>query len=553
LDFVYAVLALAGAVALLLWGSHMVQSGVQRAFGPQLRIFLSQTLSDRYLAFLAGIGITLLLQSSTATALMATSFATGALVELVPALAIVAGGNVGTALIVQILAFDVVVVAPVLVLGGLLLFRRGPSAMLHDLGRVLIGIALMLFALHQMLQVIVPFEQSRELKELAGIVAHIPALALLLAAILAWIVHSSVAVVLLVVSLAAHGVVPLDSALVLVLGANLGTALNPLLEGERTADPATRRLPVGNLLNRVVGVLLAIAFTSPIADWLASTGLGVGQAVALFHLLFNLATAVIALPLLGVTARLLRRLLPTAPLPVDSRKPAYLDSAARETPVVALGGAAREALRLADALERMLIAARDALPRADRRLVASIRELDDVIDSLNGAINGYLTKLDPEALSEADRQRLNQVLAFSMNIEQAGDVVDRVFLAHSLKRIRRGIALAPTDEQEVVANMDRLIANLRTAASLLMTDDPRAARLLAREKEVFRKAERDATSRHLACLRSGERNAGRGTAIALDLTRDMKVINSFIVAAAAYPVLDRAGELLPNRLTSDEA
>lgn len=291
MDFVYSVLALAGAVALLLWGAHMVQSGIQRAFGPQLRIVLGRTLNNRYRAFLAGVAITLVLQSSTATALMATSFATGVLLELVPGLAIVAGANVGTALIVQILSFDVVALAPILVLAGLLLFRRGPSALLHDLGRVFIGLALMLFALHQMLEVIAPFEQSQQLRTLAAMVAGVPALALLLAAALAWAMHSSVAVVLLVVSLASHGLVPLDTALVLVLGANFGTALNPLFEGERTADPATRRLPFGNLLNRTVGVLLVIGFTGPVAAWLTELGIGVGYAVALFHLLFNLATA----------------------------------------------------------------------------------------------------------------------------------------------------------------------------------------------------------------------------------------------------------------------
>jgi phosphate:Na+ symporter len=495
------------------------------------------------------MAITVLLQSSTATALMATSFAAGALVELVPAMAIMLGANVGTALIVQVLAFDIVILAPVLVLGGVILFRRGPSAMLHDLGRVLIGLALMLIALHQMLDLIAPLEQSSQLSTMLGVLADVPVLALILAAVAAWVVHSSVAVVLLIISVAAHGIIPLDCALVLVLGANLGTAINPLLEGDTTADPATKRLPLSNLLNRAVAVVATIGLAGPIAGWLTSTGLPAGASTAIFHLLFNVVAALIVLPLLGPIAKLMRWMLPDRVAASDPRKPVYLDPAAKETPVVALGAAAREALRLADALEQMLTGARSALTSGDKRKTDIVRELDDVIDSLNRAINDYLTSFDPDELGETDRTRLNQLLTFSMNLEQAGDVVDRALLAHNLKRLRRGIALSAADAAELGTSMDRLITNLRTAASLLVTDDPGVARALAYEKETFRKAERAATNRHLASLR--DPRAAEGSAMTLDLLRDMKVVNSFIVAAAAYPVLDRAGALLPNRLASE--
>lgn len=552
MDFVYDTLVLGGAVALLLWGLHMVESGMQRAYGPQLRVVLGRVLKRRYVAFFAGLGITLLLQSSTATGLMATNFAAGALVGLVPGLAVMLGANVGTALIVQVLAFDVVAVAPILALGGLLLFRRGPSATLHDLGRVLIGLALMLLALHQMLEVLDTFGNSSDLKIMMRILVDVPALALLLAAIAAWVVHSSVAVVLLVISLAAQQIVPVDSALVLVLGANLGTAVNPLLEGATAADPAARRLPLGNLLNRAVGVLLVIGLTGLIAERLTAAGLSSGQATAAFHLLFNLLMALIGLPLLDPMAALLRKLLPDRPAAEDPRRPIYLDPSAHLTPEIAIGNAAREVLRLADTLEEMLVGARDALSSGDRRATATVRELDDVLDSLNGAVNAYLTAVDHEDLSEENLARVNQLLAFSMNIEQAGDVVDRALLAHNLKRIRRGMTFTPEEERELISQMDRLIANLRTAASLLVTGDPRAARQLAREKERFRRAEREALERHLDSLRGDRAEAAQGSAIALDLTRDMKIVNSFIVAAGAYPVLDRTGELRPNRLAPTE-
>src|SRR6201986_5290843 len=258
MEFPVTLVKLAGSVALLLWGVHMVQSGVQRAFGAKLRGFLGHALRHRLKAFLAGIGVTAALQSSTATGLMVTGFAAGGLVELVPALAVMLGANVGTTLIVQLLSFNVAEVAPALILIGVLMFRR-TSAAPKDFGRVLIGLGLLLMALHQFVGLLDPYEDVPSLRLLLGAVATQPLLDVILAAGLTWAAHSSVAVVLLTMSFASKGVVPPDAAFALVLGANLGTAINPVLEGGAGDDPAARRLPIGNLINRAIGVLVALA------------------------------------------------------------------------------------------------------------------------------------------------------------------------------------------------------------------------------------------------------------------------------------------------------
>jgi phosphate:Na+ symporter len=546
MDFTLALLGLAGAIALFLWGTHMAQTGVQRALGPRLRQILGQTLSNRTKAFFAGIGLTLLLQSSTATCLMAASFTANGMVDLLPAMAVMLGANVGTALIVQVLAFDVAIASPVLVLAGFLMFRRTQNALVHDLGRALIGLGLMLLALHQMLGILTGVETAPEFRTAMGIVAAVPALGFILAAIAAWGVHSSVAVVLLIISLASHGALPLDVAFVSVLGANLGTAINPLLEAG-AATPDARRLPLGNLGNRIVGIALTLLAVGPLARWLGGA-LTPSHAVATFHLAFNLVFALLMLPLLKPAEALLNRLLPARPA-ADPAAPLYLDRSARETPLVALGGAAREALRLADVLEQMLHGAHDALVKNDRKLIEETRNRDDVLDGLNTAIKKYLTSIEADALNEDDQRRLNQILVFAMHIEQAGDVIDRNLLPHVSKRLKRGLIKGESDS-DLADLMDRLVSNLRTAASLFMTEDARVARQLAEEKVTFRRAEREAVAAHFDVMRNDRVGQGMQSAIHLDLLRDMKLINSLIVAAAAYPVLDRAGELLPTRLAA---
>lgn len=547
--FPLLLLDLAGAVALLLWGVRMVQTGVQRAFGARLREALGAALRRRWTAFLAGVSVTALLQSSTAAGLMLTGFAAGGLVELAPALAVMLGANVGTTLIVQVFSFDVAATSPALVLVGVLMFRRGAYPV-RDLGRAVIGLGLMLMALNHLLEVVQPFEASRGLQTVLRLIAAEPLLDVALAAVLTWAAHSSVAVVLLVMSLAGRGTVPPDAALAFVLGANLGTAINPCLEGAAGGDPAARRLPLGNLATRVLGVALALPALPFLGRAMGMIEPNPARAVADFHTLFNLVLAALFLPVLPAYARLLRRWLPTRSQPADPGKPRYLDPAAREAPPVALGHAAREALRLADALEAMLRGLRDGLAKGDRRQLVEARQSGDALDRLDGAIKAYLTGLDPEAMDAQDHRRLAAILAFATDLRHAGDVVERGLLGHAAKALKRGLSLPRETEAAFVAITGRLVGNLRTAASLLVTEDVRAARLLAGEKEAFRTIEAAETAAHFERLRAGRGEAEAG-ALWLDILRDLKRVNAHLVAAAAYPVLENQGELLPTRLRQD--
>ncbi len=546
----WTLLDLAGAVALLLWGVHMVQTGIQRAFGPELRRWLGTALHNRLAAFAAGLGVTAILQSSTATGLMVAGFAAGGAVALQPALAVMLGANVGTTLIVQAFSFDVAGAAPALILLGVVLFRRAGSTRSRDLGRVAIGLGLMLMALRTLVTLVTPYEDMPSLRLVLGAVATQPALDVLLAAGLTWMAHSSVAVVLLVMSFASKGAVPPEAAFALVLGANLGTAINPVLEGVSGDDPVARRLPIGNLLNRLLGVVVALALLPRLAPLWVTLDPDPLREVADFHTVFNLLLAAVFLPLLGPWARLLRRLRPARVEPDDPGQPRYLDQAALETPPIALAGAAREALRMADALETMLTDAAEALTGSNRQRFAEVRRLDNVLDKLNGAIRAYLTSLDADSLTEADDRRLSEVLVFVTNLEAAGDVVDRSIMGYVARRLKRGVPLSAAEQAEASKVLRRLAGTVRAASAVFMTEDARAARLLVAEKEAFREIESAATAAHFARLR-GTAGAEQAGALNLDLLRELKRVNSHLVAAAAYPVLEGQGELLPSRLRAE--
>jgi phosphate:Na+ symporter len=545
------LLDLMGGVALLLWGLHMVRSGIMRAFGSELRRLLSTALRNRLLALLAGIGVTALLQSSTATALMITSFAGRGLVDLVPALAIMLGANIGTTLIVQVLSFNVSAVAPVLFLAGVVAFKLGQRTPTRDLGRVAIGLGLMLLALHILLDTLAPAENAPSARALLEAITGEPVLCVLIAAALTWAAHSSAAVVLLVMSLAySHFVTPV-AALALVLGANLGSAINPVLEGGSSSNPASRRLPVGNLINRVIGVVVVLPFLQPIAEAFTRLEPNSARMAADFHTVFNIALALVFIFLLDTLAWLLVRLLPDPAKSPDPSAPLYLDETAINTPSVALACAARETLHMGDMVESMLRQAMTALMTNDRKLAAEVSRMDNIVDRLDEAIKLYVTKVTRESLDDRDGRRAMEIISFSINLEHIGDIIDKNLMELAAKKIKHKYEFSKEGAAELTAFHKRIMDNLKLAFSVFINNDVKVARTLIQEKTQLRTAELACADSHLGRLREGRPESIETSSLHLDVLRDLKRIHSHI-CSVAYPVLEATGELQPNRLRDSE-
>ena len=536
------LLDLMGGVALLLWGLHMVQSGIMRAFGPDLRRLLSRTLRNRFAAFGAGLGLTALLQSSTATGLMTASFAAEGAVGLVPALAIMLGANVGTTLIVQVLSFNIAAVAPVLFVVGLVAFRAGARSRIKDLGRVAIGLGLMLLALHILIDGLAPAEDAPAVRALLRSITADPVLCIVIAAALTWAAHSSVATVLLIMSLAYSNFLTPAAAMALVLGANLGSAINPLFEGGRRNDPASYRLPAGNLLNRLAGVVLVTPFLPTLAATFPAIQPDMAKMTALFHIAFNLALAAIFIPLLDPLGWLLRKMF-TARAPADDPSaPKYLDDNELETPALALADAARETLRMADTVEIMLRQVMGALMSNDRSAVAEVSRMDNTVDRLDEAIKLYVTKLTRGSLDDSEGRRAMEIISFAINLEHVGDIIDKNLCEVAAKKIKRRLQFSTEGATELADFHKRVLESLKIALAVFMSGDVAQARRLIAEKAELRNAALAAADRHLERLREGRPETLETTSLHLDVLRDLKRIHSHI-CTVAYPVLEAAGEM----------
>jgi len=526
---------------------HMVGSGIVRAFGADLRRFLNVALRNRFTAFLVGVGATALLQSSTATGLMVTSFTAGGMVTLVPALAVMLGANVGTTLIVQALSFNVSEIAPALLAIGVIAFRRGKQTRTRDLGRVAIGLGLMLLALHILLDSLAPAENAPTMRTLLAAATGETTLNVLIGALLAWAAHSSIAIVILIMSLAYANFLSPVAVLALVIGANLGSAINPVFEAGDSTNPATRRLPIGNLINRLVGCVLVLPFLSPVADVLAKLEPNPARQAADFHTAFNIALAALFIVPLGGLAKLLTYLLPERKKAGDPAAPLYLDPAALGMPSVALTCAAREVLHMGDIVETMLRKTMTAFIDDDRKLVGEIERMDNTVDHLHEAIMLYVTEITRESLDEQSGQRAMALISFSINLEHIGDIIDKNLMELAAKKIKNKFKFSPEGADDLYAFHRRVVDSLKLALGVFMSGDVGIARQLLREKVQVREAERAATENHFARLREGRPESIETSSLHLDVLRDLKRIHSHI-CSVAYPVLEAAGELQPSRL-----
>ena len=521
---------LAGFVALLLWGLHMVQGGIMDAYGANIRKWLHHGLKHRLAAFGAGLGATTILQSSTATGLIAAGFTASGALDLTSGLALMLGANVGTTLIVQILAFDISALTPVLVLAGVVFNRLGRSDRQRDLAKAVIGLGLMLFALAHMTALLTHAAHTEGFQTILGLVTGDLVLSVLLGALLAWSMHSSIAVVLLTMSFAQQGLIPLPASFALVMGANLGSAVNPLLNMLPRKNPAALRLPIGNLVNRLIGCLIGL----PLVEWLARLpGLSTASAhsPANFHLVFNLALASLFLPCLRPLAGLLTRRLPEVVAP-DAGAAIYLDPALIDRPNLAIAAASREVMRMTDVAEAMLVDASAAFREGGLTQVEAIRRTDDVLDNLNRSLKLYLTAIPANALNEADRRRFDQVLFASTTLEHIGDIISNNLARRAGKLLKRQQSFSNGTWQDVEPIFQRVIGNVRLTASVFMTGEKRALKALLEEKQALDLLEGKAARIHLDRLRQGSVDGIETSALEIDTLHDLRQINDHLVSIA---------------------
>ena len=540
------LLNLLAAIALLVWGTHLVRTGILRVFGANLRQILARSISNRFTAALSGVGVTALVQSSTATSLIVSSFVGQGLVSLPLALAVMLGADVGTSLMTVVFSFDLSWLSPLCIFVGVVLFISRPETNAGRFGRVLIGLGLMLMALKLVSVSTQVLTQAPAVRALLESLGSDLLLEITVGAFMAVVAYSSLAVVLLTATLVSTSVIASDVALGLVLGANLGSGLLAVITTARSAIEV-RRVPLGNLMFKVLGVIMAAPF---VGLWLRHARPYLGEpasVVVMFHLTFNLLVGIAFIGWTQIIAGWVQKLLPTPPKNSIGNRLPHLDPSALTTPSLAISCAAREALYQADMVETMLRGMLEVIRKDDLKLAEALRKMDDTVDALYSSIKYYLTKISREALDEDESRRWTDIISFTINMEQIGDIIERVLLDIEDKKIKPRRQFSEAGMAEIVELHERLIDNLRLGMSVFLNGNVRDAQKLLEEKARFRDLERAYSSSHLVRLSANTLQSQETSSLHIDLISELKRINSHI-CSIAYPILDSAGALAPNRL-----
>nr|WP_316654154.1 Na/Pi cotransporter family protein [uncultured Gellertiella sp.] len=541
---------LAGAVALLLWATRMVRTGVERAYGSLLRDKLRLAIGNRFTAAVAGFFLAIGLQSATAVALIVSGFVAASYVSTTIGVATLLGADFGSAFVVRLLRHDLSLLVPILMLLGTVAFRASEARNWRQVGRIFFGLGLLLLSLRLIGEASDPLKHSDLLPIVINYLSKDWITAFLLAALLAWAFHSSVASILLFASLADRQLLTPELVIPLVLGVNFGGAvIGAMLT--RGDEPSARIVPLGNVVIRGFGTVIALVLQLVFQIKPTVFAEHPGDAVVLVHMAMNLAVIVLGLPLCHLVAKALERYLAkpataAADRPGDDRISA-LSPADLANPRQAINNATREVMTVCDKIEVMLTKIPDVFENPDEVRMARIEALDDEVDSTHRDIKFYLARISQTALDPKSAAQCQDLLGATIKLEQTADIISQNMLTRARKKAARKIAFSAEGWSELKQMHDEVLHNVRMAFNLLVNPDVEHARQLVAQKEMVRALVRTSEEKHLQRLRDGNIASYDSSSIHIDTIRDLKEINSLAVSIA-YPVLESAGMLRQSRL-----
>lgn len=557
------LISLAGATMFLLFAVRMVRTGIERSYGASFQRLLTGTGSQLH-AGGVGVGMALVLQSSAAVTLLVTGFASGGYLAFPTGLAIVLGGDLGSALIIQILSFELDWLVPVLLAVGGYLFVKTEGKKTRQAGRILMGIAFILISLRFLREAMDPIRDSAFLPAVAGYLARDYITAFLVGAGLAFVMHSSVAAILMCVTLVQIGAIPFEAGLSLVLGANFGSGFIPVWLS-RGMRHSARRIPYANLgLRGTWAVTCLLVVNSGLGESLSASLAAVlqigpqvgamgGQMLVYLHLAFNGTLLLLALPICSRLEPLMTRLMAEPPVPeagLTGRPPSALEPGHYGPPAQVLANLKRELLRMSDLVETMFRPLSDLYKTGDGAQIKAVQELDPEVDACLSGIRSYMADIPEQDFTPAELKQAREMVEYAIRLESAGDVAARRLAVLAGELNKKHLRFSKEGWDEILHMHEAIMANLRLASNVLISNDLESARLLNLEKTELKRMERDSRKRHLKRLQRGTGHSFETSDIHLETLRALREFNSH-VAAVSYPLLYQNGQLLETRLIEE--
>ncbi len=535
----FVVISFVGGIALLLYGIRLAGEGLQKAAGGRLRAILTSLTKNRYIGIGVGAAITAILQSSSAATVMLVGFVSSGLMTLNQTIGVILGADIGTTVTVQLLAFRVYDVAILFIAIGIGLMSFAKRAVTREIGQGILGFAFIFFSIKIMSDSMIPLRESEYLKTLLLSIGESPLLGILLAALMTALVQSSAAVIGMALALSLQNLMTLDVAIPIILGANIGTCAAAILTSIG-ANLEARQVAAAHTLFKVIGVSLFYPLIGPFKEVIEYTAADIPRQIANAHTLFNVAIAVVFLPFANPFANLVRKIIPERE-GEEKFGPKYLDPHVLNTPSLALGQATREALRMSDIAQWMLKESIQVFKSNDRDLLYRIEQRDDELDLLDREIKLYLTRIAQSTLTPPESKKEFELIAFTSNMENIGDIIDKNLMELAKKKITSGVSFSEEGLREIVEFHQKVLENFDISISAFASRNKDLAKKILRHKARLGEVERDFRQAHINRLHEGLQESVDTSAIHLDVLSNLKRINSHITNIA-YPILEENGE-----------
>ena len=539
------LIELLGSIALLLWGLRMVRTGVMRSYGTNIKRFARRSEGKIIPAFLSGLIVAALLQSSTAAVLISASFAGQSLIGVGTAFITMLGADIGTSVAVLIASQKFTTLAPFLLAVGIFGFISSKENKRQNVFRAIGGLGLILLALILISVTAGQLAELREFKSLLEVFKNQPVFFVILALVLTYLSYSSLAIVLLSVSFLATGVIGINESLYLVLGANLGSGMLPLISSWKSSELEKNPI-IANLLVRSLCIILFYPFVSVFSNF-SLAYISFELVPAIYHLTLNLFVAIIGIIFSKQLLTLSLSLFSENKNEDQLNKHNILEADDFSMPAVSLANAKREALRMAEVSQNMVVSSLAVFKDDNEVLRDEIIKKEDTVDEFYDGIKLYIARILQEELSPVESQQALNILNFTTNMEHIGDIVNNSLMELSGRKIAKHIHFSKEGFGEIISIHEEVCANYDLAINTFVSNDCELARVLYEKKQQLHKLEKRSVSKHLQRIGKGIADSLETSSMHIDVVRDYKRVNS-LLSSIAYPILFASGEILETRL-----
>lgn len=452
LDKFTLITGLFGGLALFLFGMDLMTAALKRVAGEQLRDVFGKVTTNRFMGAGMGALFTGLVNSSSVTTVILVGFISAGLMSMAQSVSVIMGANIGSTVTAQILAFNVTRFAlPMITLGFAVAFLF-KNRDWQDYGRMLFGIGLVFYGMGLMSQAMVPLRTSQVFIDFIATL-EIPMLAVLAGMVITAVIQSSAATTGIVIVLAGQGVMTLETAIAVAMGANIGTCATAGLAAIGKPREAVRAAVVHVLFN-VAGVVVWIMFIDQLSAFarMISPQSDVPRQVANAHTVFNVANTVLFIGFTAQIARLVEWLVPDKPLSEEAPlTPKYLDDGLLSTPGFALENARREIGRMGDYVDDLLVKALPTALSTSRRALVELEEMDPPVDRLHRAIIEYLGRISLMRLSDKQSRDLLQLVSVANDLEHVADRITTDITISARKRLDEYAPITPEAARRIRA------------------------------------------------------------------------------------------------------